>query len=198
MALAVGDVTGHGLHAAAVMGRLRTAVYTLADLDLDPDEVLTQLDDLVIRLTQEDPDCEGATCLYAVYDPISRVCTFARAGHPPPALVQPDGAVEFCEDIPPGPPLGLGGLPFETAERKLAEGTLLALYTDGLIEAAEQDAELGLELLARTLADPSRSLEQLCESVEASVVPERRSDDAAVLLARTRALAADRVASWEL
>ncbi|MFE7795140.1 SpoIIE family protein phosphatase [Streptomyces sp. NPDC057460] len=198
VALVVGDVTGHGLHAAAVMGRLRTAVYTLTDLDLDPDEVLTHLDDLVIRLTQEDPDCEGATCLYAVYDPISRVCTFARAGHPPPALVQPDGAVEFCEDIPPGPPLGLGGLPFETAERKLAQGTLLALYTDGLIEAAEQDAEIGLERLARTVADPSRSLEQLCESVEASVVPERRSDDAALLLARTRALAADRVASWEL
>ncbi|MEU6573451.1 SpoIIE family protein phosphatase [Streptomyces sp. NPDC046805] len=198
VALVVGDVTGHGLHAAAVMGRLRTAVHTLADLDLDPDEVLTQLDDLVVRLTEEDPDCEGATCLYAVYDPISRSCTFARAGHPPPALVSPDGAVEFLDAIPPGPPLGLGGLPFETAERQLAEGSVLAFYTDGLIEAPNRDIDIGLDRLARTIAQPGRPLDQLGEAVLASLVPEHRCDDAALLLARTRALPADRVASWEL
>ncbi|MET8213807.1 SpoIIE family protein phosphatase [Streptomyces sp. NPDC005373] len=196
VALVVGDVTGHGLHAAAVMGRLRTAVHTLADLDLDPDEVLTQLDDLVVRLVEEDPDCQGATCLYAIYDPISRICTFARAGHPPPALVQPDGTVEFCEDIPPGPPLGLGGLPFETSQRELPEGTLLALYTDGLIEAAGHDVDVGLDRLARTLADPARPLEQLGQAVVASLAPDHRTDDAALLLART--LPEDRVATWDL
>ncbi|WP_229840787.1 SpoIIE family protein phosphatase [Streptomyces brasiliensis] len=198
VALVVGDVCGHGLHAAAIMGRLRTAVHTLADLDLDPDEVLTQLDDLVVRLAEEDPDCEGSTCLYAVYDPISRICTFARAGHPPPALVQPDGAVEFLDDIPAGPPLGLGGLPFETAQRHLAEGTLLALYTDGLIQAPGRNIDVGFDRLAASLAHCSRPLDQLCDAMVTSLVPEHRPDDVALLLARTHALADDRVASWEL
>ncbi|MFE7705917.1 SpoIIE family protein phosphatase [Streptomyces sp. NPDC057486] len=198
VALVVGDVTGHGLHAAAVMGRLRTAVHTLADLDLPPDEVLTQLDDLVIRLIEEDPDCEGATCLYSVYDPVSRICAFARAGHPPPVLVQPDGAVEILDDIPPGPPLGLGGLPFETAERRLADSSVLALYTDGLIEAPGRDVDAGLDRLSRTMAGPTRPLEQLCDAVVASLLSEHRSDDAALLLARTRVLEAGRVVSWEL
>ncbi|WP_326793134.1 SpoIIE family protein phosphatase [Streptomyces sp. NBC_00841] len=198
VALVVGDVTGHGLHAAAVMGRLRTAVHTLADLDLPPDEVLTQLDDLVIRLIEEDPDCEGATCLYSVYDPISRICAFARAGHPPPVLVQPDGAVEILDDIPPGPPLGLGGLPFETAERRLADSSVLALYTDGLIEAPGWDVDAGLDRLSRTMAGPTRPLEQLCDAVVASLLSEHRSDDAALLLARTRVLGAGRVVSWKL
>ncbi|WP_158103917.1 SpoIIE family protein phosphatase, partial [Streptomyces carpinensis] len=96
------------------------------------------------------------------------------------------------------PPLGLGGLPFETAERKLAEGTLLALYTDGLIEAPERDVDAGLDRLARTVAGPGRPLEQLCDAVVASLVPERRLDDVALLLARTRVLEAERVGSWEL
>lgn len=198
VALVVGDVTGHGLHAAAVMGRLRTAVHTLADLDLSPEEVLTQLDDLVIRLAEEDPDFEGATCLYAVYDPISRVCTFARAGHPPPVLVQPDGTVEILDDIPPGQALGLGGLPFETAERRLAESSVLALYTDGLIEAPGRNVDAGLDRLSRAMAGPTRPLEQLCDAVVASLGSERRPDDAALLLARTRVLEAGRVVSWEL
>lgn len=198
VALLVGDVTGHGLHAAAIMGRLRTAVHTLADLDLDPDEVLAHLDDLVVRLAEEDPDCQGASCLYAVYDPVSRLCTFARAGHPPPALVRPDGAVEFLDAVPPGPPLGLGSLPFETAEYQLPEGSLLALYTDGLIQDPGRDVDAALDRLARVLAGPGRPLEQLGDAVMSALVAERRSDDVALLLARTRVLAADRVASFQL
>ncbi|MGI5507780.1 PP2C family protein-serine/threonine phosphatase [Streptomyces sp. CA-106131] len=119
VALVVGDVVGHGIHAAATMGRLRTAVRTLADIDLPPDELLTHLDDVVIRLSAEasaDPTVEaagdiGATCLYAVYDPVSRQCALARAGHVLPALVSRDGTADLL-DLPPGPPLGLGGLPF--------------------------------------------------------------------------------------
>ena len=104
VALVVGDVVGHGIHASATMGRLRTAVRTLADVDLPPDELLTHLDDLVIHLppTRPAPTAPprragdiGATCLYAVYDPVSRRCTLARAGHPPPAVVTPDGTVEL-------------------------------------------------------------------------------------------------------
>ncbi|MGW3950247.1 SpoIIE family protein phosphatase [Streptomyces sp. NPDC004752] len=197
MALVVGDVTGHGLHAAAVMGRLRTAVHTLADLDLTPAEVLTQLDDLVIRLVEEDPGCEGATCLYTVYDPISRICAFARAGHPPPTLVSPDGTAVYL-DIPAGPPLGTGGQPFEVAELQLAEGTLLALYTNGLINASGPNAAIGLAGLARALADPGRPLEELCDATVGSLLPEPHSEDATLLLARTRALGAQQVASWDL
>lgn len=113
VALVVGDVIGHGIHASAAMGRLRTAVHTLAGVDLSPDELLTRLDDLVIRLdrveTSEgaEPAASsageiGASCLYAAYDMVSRRCTLARAAHPPPAVVRHDGTVEFL-DLPAGP-----------------------------------------------------------------------------------------------
>src|SRR6185312_13044702 len=176
VALVVGDVVGHGIHASATMGRLRTAVRTLADVDLAPDELLTQLDDLVVRLDREEgpqtggraeaptPGEVGATCLYAVYDPVSRRCTMARAGHPPPAVVTPDGEVRFL-NLPTGPPLGLGGLPFESVEVELAEGSLLALYTDGLVEAADRDIEVGLNLLRGALADKAGPLEETCDRV---------------------------------
>lgn len=157
VALVVGDIVGHGIHASAAMGRLRTAVRTLADVDLAPDELLAHLDDLVIRLGtgQECADVPpgelGATCLYAVYDPVSRRCSLADAGHPWPALVTPDGTVDFIE-LPTGPPLGLGGLPFECVETELPEGSLLALYTDGLIEARGRDVDTGLSTLRTALA----------------------------------------------
>ncbi|MFD7712667.1 SpoIIE family protein phosphatase, partial [Streptomyces sp. NPDC059786] len=138
VAVVVGDVVGHGLHAAATMGRLRTAVHNFSALDLPPDELLSLLDELVARIDQDEAAdshgaITGATCLYAVYDPVTRRCTVARAGHPPPALVRPDGGVEFPE-VPAGVPLGVGGLPFEAAELEFAEGSRLVLYTDGLVE----------------------------------------------------------------
>ncbi|MFD0502195.1 PP2C family protein-serine/threonine phosphatase [Streptomyces chiangmaiensis] len=143
VALVVGDVVGHGVHASATMGRLRAAVRALADIDLPPDELLTHLDDVVIRRQAETARTQGAdaevgevvaTCLYMVYDPISRGCTAARAGHPPPAVVRPGAGADYL-DVPAGPPLGVGGLPFETADVHLPEGSLLALYTDGLVES---------------------------------------------------------------
>ena len=209
VALVVGDVVGHGIHASATMGRLRTAVRTLADIDLPPDELLTHLDDLVGRLATEAEGAErsategesrgdvGATCLYAVYDPVSRRCTLARAGHPPPAVVSPDGTVELL-DLPAGPPLGLGGLPFESLDTELPEGSLLALYTDGLIESRDSDLDEGTSRLRRALAAPAVSLEALCDSVLAAVLPRRPSDDVALLIARTRALDTARVAAWDI
>ncbi|MDX6329514.1 MAG: hypothetical protein QOI83_1897 [Streptomycetaceae bacterium] len=206
VALVVGDVVGHGIHASAHMGRLRTAVRTLADVDLPPAELLTQLDDLVLRLDREQdtagrPDGDvgevGATCLYAVYDPISRRATVARAGHPPPVIVRPDGTADFL-DLPQGPRLGVGGLPFESAEVELPEGSLLALYTDGLVESAERSMDDGFGLLRRTLQDPGSSLEDLCEQVIRELRPNRRVDDIALVLARTRALDAGQVAIWDL
>ncbi|MFG2732969.1 SpoIIE family protein phosphatase [Streptomyces canus] len=209
VALVVGDVVGHGVHASATMGRLRTAVLTLADIDLPPDELLTHLDDIVTRLAiqgenapRPDPGGEttgdvGATCLYAVYDPVSRHCTIALAGHPAPVLVTPGGTAKTL-DLPVGPPLGLGGLPFEAIDVDLPEGSLLALYTDGLIESRERDIEAGLSLLCQTLAQQSAPLDNLCDTVLAALLPDRPSDDIALLIARTKALDTDRVATWEI
>ncbi|GAA2725215.1 MULTISPECIES: SpoIIE family protein phosphatase [Streptomyces] len=205
VALVVGDVVGHGLHAAATMGRLRTAARNFAELDMPPDEVLTHLDNLVGRLDREecgDPGAGltgiiGATCLYAVYDPTSQECVMARAGHCPPALVHPDGTVTF-PDLPAGPPLGLGGLPFETATFHLPEGSQLVLYTDGLIEDRERDFDAVLELLRRALSHPSRPPEETCRAVVEAVVPEHPADDIALLVARTHVLDPDRIAVWDL
>ncbi|MEU3890413.1 SpoIIE family protein phosphatase [Streptomyces sp. NPDC029041] len=207
VALVVGDVVGHGIHASATMGRLRTAVRTLADVDLAPDELLTQLDDLVIRLDREEgpqvrgaeetPGQVGATCLYAVYDPVSRRCTMARAGHPPPALVTPDGGVRFL-DLPAGPPLGVGGLPFEASEIQLEENSLLALYTDGLLEAPGYDIEAGTALLRQALSSPAEALDETCERVLRTLLTGRPADDVVLMLARTTALDAGKVRTWQL
>ncbi|MGW6541967.1 SpoIIE family protein phosphatase [Streptomyces massasporeus] len=207
VALVVGDVVGHGIQASATMGRLR-AVRTLADVDLAPNELLTQLDDLVLRLDREEgPQARGAqeasgqvgaTCLYAVYDPVSRSCTMARAGHPPPALVTPGGGVRFV-DLPAGPPLGLGGLPFEAAEVRLEENSLLALYTDGLVEAPGHDIETGISLLRQALGGPAASLDETCERVLSTLLTGRPADDDIVLmLARTAVLDAGKVRTWQL
>ncbi|MFF3937123.1 SpoIIE family protein phosphatase [Streptomyces phaeofaciens] len=205
VALVVGDVVGHGVRASATMGRLRTAVRTLADVDLAPDELLTRLDDIVLRLDAESDDAQsaespgeiGATCLYAVYDPVSRCFSAARAGHPPLAVVTPDGAPRFL-DVSAGPPLGVGGLPFETAEFELPEGSVLALYTDGLVQAPDRDLDDGLGLLRQALLGAGGPLEETCEKVLGSLLPERPADDIALLLARTRALDAGQVATWDV
>ncbi|MFF1483185.1 SpoIIE family protein phosphatase [Streptomyces sp. NPDC058319] len=205
VALVVGDVIGHGVGASATMGRLRTAVRTLADIDLAPDELLTHLDDVVARMSAEAgdeadgrPGEVGATCLYAVYDPVSRRCTLARAGHPAPVLVPPDGPPRRI-DLPPGPPLGLGGLPFESAELDLDEGSVLAFYTDGLVDSRERNVEAGQLLLRETLAEGGESLEESCDRVLHALLPAGSpADDVALLLARTRGLPPSQVATWDI
>ncbi|MFC8194870.1 SpoIIE family protein phosphatase [Streptomyces sp. NPDC057298] len=203
VAMVVGDVVGHGVQASATMGRLRTAVRTLADIDLAPDELLTHLDDLVVRLSAEagsegTTGEVGATCLYAVYDPVTRRCTLARAGHPPPVMLPPGGPPEEI-DVPPGPPLGLGGLPFESTELRLAEGTVLALYTDGLVESRDRDVDEGRGLLYRALAQGADSLDETCHDVLQSLLPPAGApDDVALLLARTKGLPTSQVATWDI
>ncbi|WP_405776329.1 SpoIIE family protein phosphatase [Streptomyces sp. NBC_01538] len=201
VALCVGDVVGHGIQSSATMGRLRTAVRTLADVDLPPDELLTHLDDLVTHLADEEDGADvaelGATCLYAVYDPVSRLLTLASAGHPPPAVVPPGGVAELIE-VSAGPPLGVGGLPFEATERKLPEGSLLALYTDGLIEDRDRDIDHATSELCRALNLPGASLDAVCDAVLKAVLPERPGDDVALLLARTHALGVGQVATWDV
>ncbi|MEU9149465.1 SpoIIE family protein phosphatase [Streptomyces sp. NPDC048417] len=207
--LVVGDVVGHGIGASVTMGRLRTAVRTLADLDLQPDELLTRLDDMVTHPAEETgdetdagatdynaiPGDIGASCLYAVYDPVSGTCTLARAGHPPPVLVCPDGTTQVV-DVPAGPPLGLGSLPFEATELTIPEGSLLALFTDGLVETRGHDVDDRIDELRNALARSVPSLEELCDTVLESLHSETRTDDIALLVARTRLLRKEQVAEW--
>ena len=180
VALVVGDVTGHGIHAAAIMGQLRTTTAALARLGCPPEEIMAQLSDVVADHGEE----TGATCLYALYDPASRRCRLTSAGHPPPALRHPDGTAEFI-DIPGGADARRGPGRYPATDIDLPPGSVLALYTDGLIEQPGQDISTGMARLARALAaSPARSLDELCDSVLASLGADAR-DDIALLLART-------------
>ncbi|MFD7964237.1 SpoIIE family protein phosphatase [Streptomyces zaomyceticus] len=202
VALVAGDVMGHGLPATATMGRLRTAVDTLADLELDPDELLTHLDDLVQQLQAEAPhqgDSVGASCLYAVYDPITCQCTLASAGHPPPVVIRPDGTVESVE-ISPGPLLGVGGLPFEATTIGLEPGSVVAVYTKGVIYRDDHDPDAGLRRLTDRLArfaGPGRGLDGAGHEFLRSLGDAPARDDMALLLARTRAIDPVNTATWE-
>ncbi|MFF6883340.1 SpoIIE family protein phosphatase [Streptomyces sp. NPDC012421] len=199
--LVVGDVIGHGLQATATMARLRTAVQTLADLELPPDELLIHLDDLVQRMQaeSEQPDAVGASCLFAVYDPVTRVCRMASAGHPAPAVLLPDGSADFVPVVP-GPPLGVGDNPFEISEVTLEPGSVLALYTDGLVDYDHDITRGGEELLRnlRRLHGSDRSLEAMGADLMARHPhQERPADDVTLLLARTRAVSDEDTAHWE-
>jgi serine phosphatase RsbU (regulator of sigma subunit) len=137
IALVAGKVVGHGVHAAAAMGRLRSAGQALADLDLPPAELLTHLADLVTRLGESGRTAGpslagslyGATCLYVTYDPVNGECQLASAGHPGPVLVRRRTATVSEPVVRPGPPLGTGAEPFETVELVLRPGDVLALHS---------------------------------------------------------------------
>ena len=196
VALVIGDVMGHGLPEAVIMGRLRTAVQTLSDLELPPDEILGHLNDLVGGLGND----SLATCLYAIYDPTTAICTVAQAGHPPPAIVSPDGQVHFAE-AHGDPPLGVAEPPFEVVELPVPQDGLLVLYTDGLIESADCDVDVGMSRLADLLrTHHAEDLGQLCNSLTGALMPAHRHcpDDAALLVARLHATAPDSIATWSL
>jgi serine phosphatase RsbU (regulator of sigma subunit) len=180
--LVVGDVTGHGIQAAATMGQLRTATATLADLASPPGQLMRRLSRMVAARGDE----AGATCLHAVYDPRTRRCQLTSAGHPPPVLRRPDGSTEVI-DLPPGLILGAGQDSYPSKQVQLPPDSILAMYTDGLIERPGEDLATGISRLTRALADgPTRSLDELCDSVLASLAPQAR-DDVALLLTRTAA-----------
>jgi anti-sigma regulatory factor (Ser/Thr protein kinase) len=208
--LVVGDVLGHGLRAAATMGRLRTGVRVLARLDLTPDELLSRLDDLVEQTAHDGGEdhgplhrraqadaARGVTCLYAVYDPVSGKCSLARAGEPVLAVVEAHtGAVGYPE-LPPGPPLGIGGPPYQSTELEFAPGSVVALFTGGLLQAAD-GRDAGLAQLSHVLAGDRKSLEELCDRAVNSLLPGPVDEDATLLMVRTRLLDRNRFAQWEL
>jgi serine phosphatase RsbU (regulator of sigma subunit)/anti-sigma regulatory factor (Ser/Thr protein kinase) len=198
VALIVGDVMGHSMTSAAIMGQLRTIVQTLAGLDLPPDEVLHHLDEQAQRLGSE----HIATCLYAVYDPISHRLLVANAGHPPAVLLHPDGRGEVLH-VPPGAPIGVGGVAFESVEMPAPTGATLLLYTDGLVESRGTDVWTGIESLRGRLQTAaqrlvSAPLELLCDQVLDALGPGDRDDDIALLTARFDGFPPDSVAYWFL
>ncbi|QIY60040.1 SpoIIE family protein phosphatase [Streptomyces sp. RPA4-5] len=227
-ALVVGDVMGRGLRAAVAMGELRTAVRTLALLDLEPAEVLSALDEIARGLggdgdgrsqsrsargrsgtadaapetgrsarTADLSEVYLATCVYAVYDPVTRRCTFANAGHLPPVLVE-DGEDALLLDVPPGMPLGVGGEPFEEIEVELPDGALLALYTDGLVESRHHPLDEGLRAFRTALSGADRPLEDACDHVLNALDTSHGEDDIALLMARVQGLPKDAVGDWNL
>ena len=200
LAFVVGDVMGHGLGAAATMGRLRTAVRTLAGLDMAPGELLRRVNDLGDDLAQDPADGWMATAVYAVYDPSTRRCAIAQAGHLPPVLVLSVEGPESCEakllELPTGVPLGVGGVPFETTELDVPDGAVLVFYTDGLVEARGKDIGTGLDRLRATLCRRLDSLEDACDELLASMEPGREPDDVALLMARLGGLPDGSTAAW--
>jgi len=197
VALVVGDVAGHGVRAAVTMGRLRTAIHTLAMLELPPAESLQQLDELMHTLGEREP--HFATCAYAVFDAVSGGCEVAVAGHLPPLLVHPDGSNELL-DVPPAPPLGIGDGEVESRQFKVEDGSLFVLYTDGLVENRGRDISDGLARLRGIFGpgSPTRPLEDLCKATLDGVYSDHQRDDIAVLIARLRRLPDDNYASWTL
>ncbi|MBT2445550.1 SpoIIE family protein phosphatase [Streptomyces sp. ISL-43] len=179
-ALVVGDVMGSGISAAATMGQLRTATRTLAELDLDPAQVLRHLD----RLT--DPMGQTiTTCVYAVYDPHRTRCLISNAGHMPPVLMRPGRPPELLE-LPTGAPLGVGDVPFDTTTLDLHPGDQLVLYTDGLVETRDQSIDERLNALRALLAKPPRSLEETCDMLLHTLRHPGDHDDVALLIARVQ------------
>ncbi|AKN73503.1 PAS/PAC sensor protein [Streptomyces sp. PBH53] len=194
-ALVVGDVMGHGLNSAAMMGQLRTAVQTMAAMETPPAQLLRNLDDLARRLG----DTYLATCLYAVYDPIRGDLTLANAGHIPPVLVRAeDGRSELLE-LPTGAPIGVGGVPFEAVRVPVRPGDRLVLCTDGLVEVRGSDIGEGLAALCESAAHPAASMDDACDTIiRALNTRGGRKDDVALLMARLNGIPDDHVAEWRL
>ncbi|QHA08529.1 SpoIIE family protein phosphatase [Streptomyces broussonetiae] len=178
----IGDVQGHNVTAAGLMGQIRTGVRAYTTVGQAPHEVMSSTNRLLIDLGSE----LFASCLYLRLDPAHGRAVMARAGHPPPLLRRPDGRVRVL-DLAGGPLLGIdAAAAYPTTEVPLARGSVLVLYTDGLVESPGIDIEDALADLGSLLSEiGDRPLEQLAdEVVRHSAEVRRRTDDVAVLLLR--------------
>jgi anti-sigma regulatory factor (Ser/Thr protein kinase) len=195
-ALVVGDVMGHSTAAASAMGQLRTAVRTLAGVDLPPAQVLTHLDQLMPSIDES----LFATCIYAIYDPTTQKCVLSRAGHVPPLLVLPGQEPEVLHRVGPGLPLGLRvdcGT-YDTVEIDMPDGSLLVLCTDGLLENKNRDIDTGLDMLCENTAQSGRGLEEICDQVVHELDLNKDRDDIALLIARAHPPSHGCSVAWDL
>ncbi len=184
--LVMGDVVGHGIDAAATMGELRYALRAYALDGLSPGAVLARLD----RLMDQLQDDRITTLFYAVIDADWTQVCFASAGHLPPLLVEPDGSAEFLWEGR-STPLGvrIGG-DYEEGTARLAGGSTLILYTDGLVEVRGEELLDGLERLRSAVRAGPMEPDALCDHVIESLLGGRAaSDDVALLVLRTMPLA---------
>ncbi|KUL21095.1 SpoIIE family protein phosphatase [Streptomyces regalis] len=183
-AAVIGDVQGHNVTAAGLMGQIRTAVRAYTTVGQAPEEVMRSTNRLLLDLGSD----LFASCLYLRLDPEHGRAVMARAGHPPPLLRRPDGRVRVL-DLAGGPLLGIDGSPtYPTAEVDLTPGCVLVLYTDGLIESPGVDIEDALADLGQVLTESGeRPLDELADLLirHAASVRER-VDDVALLLLRAR------------
>ncbi|ABD11363.1 putative PAS/PAC sensor protein [Frankia casuarinae] len=184
VALVIGDVAGRGVTAAAVMGQLRTASRAFASLDLPADDVLTHLDNLA-QTIGAGPDGALASCVYAIFEPTTATIVLANAGHPPPALRDPDGRVRLLTGGG-GAFLGIGGQVFVQTCYPFPVGATLALYTDGLVESRDIDIFQGIGRLQHALADAGTA-DATADRLMRLVDQANRDDDVALLLVRAAA-----------
>lgn len=186
----IGDVQGHNVTAAGLMGQIRTAVRAYTTVGRPPGEVMSSTNRLLMDLGSE----LFASCVYLRLDPAQGQAVMARAGHPPPLLRRPDGQVRVL-DLAGGPLLGIDeAATYPTTQVSLAPGSVLALYTDGLIESRGADIEEALARLAARLTEiGDQPLEELADAVVRHSGTEReRVDDVALLLLRARRSAGTR------
>ena len=177
-AVMIGDVMGRGVRAAAVMGQLRAAGRAYARLDMAPADLIRLLDDTVREVSEE----TIVTCVYAVYDPTAQTLTYANAGHLPPLVVEPGKGARRL--VAGGPPLGAGTHGDIDETVALPNGTLLTLYTDGLVERRGSDLDTGIDKLADVLTNTDAPLVDLPSLLVDRLVPDGPDDDVAILLCR--------------
>jgi anti-sigma regulatory factor (Ser/Thr protein kinase) len=188
--LVIGDVVGHGLEAAALMGRLRNALRAFAHEGHPPAAALAKLD----RMVQALEPGRTATVVYIVIEEdISAVC-YAIAGHPPPLMIEPDGGAHYLDE---GRAVPIGVLPNPTYtehSRELPAGATLLLYTDGLVERRDAGLDAGMERLRDAVKGAEADVEELCEQVVATMVGDAAAgDDVAMLALRSSPIGGERL-----
>ena len=179
--IVVGDVAGHGVEAASLMGRVRNALRAYAFEDSDPAHVLLRLH----RLLRNQDDDAMVTAFVARYEPATGLMSWSRAGHPPPLLVTPDGTARFLDDVN-GAPLGTMAREYRTASTRLDPGALIVCYTDGLIERRDRILDDGLAWLEERVREYSDDpLTALCDKlVDDPFVPHPSPDDICIVALR--------------
>jgi serine phosphatase RsbU (regulator of sigma subunit)/anti-sigma regulatory factor (Ser/Thr protein kinase) len=207
-ALVVGDVVGHGLGAAATMGQLSMEARALLSAGLAPDQVLEHLDETVTLLDDADSGLAagysalGSTCCIALYDPVGHHVTLSSAGHLPPILVSPDGRAAPLS-IRPHPGLGAEFAlrePFDVYTFGVPPGSVLALYTDGLVEDRALSIDEGIDRLADIVSTvhPWDALQQSARQIVSTLAPAPQRDDVTLLLARMIGYRKEDTATWRL